>query len=162
MTGWKKLSRAEPGANKKSTVLASELFRATLDFLHSELQGAFETEIFVDSDGYITASPDWLAQYIKLLFNTVYGEGVVHIGFEIKGKSVEIKATWQSRDELDGRQISELERAADRAGFAFDIKYSDGFATARIKAESSELMTLQVYALSYSEIYEAFKRAFFL
>ena len=132
-----------------------------IDFLDSNLRGAFEADVCAESDGYITASPDWLMQYVKLLFNTVYGAGVIRIDFKVKGRIFEIKADWHG-DELNESRLRELKAAAEHAGFKFDIKYTECTYTATIKAELSELMAVQVYALSYNEIYEAFKRAFFL
>ena len=162
MVTWKKLSRTEPETKEKSKILAKDLCRATLDFLDSELHGAFETSFFGESDAYITASPDWLMQYIKLLFNTVYGSSTVFIDFSIKNKYLEISTEWRSCDKAHEPNERELERAAESAGFKFDIKRDENSFTATIKAELDEFMALQVYALSYNEIYEAFKRAFFL
>ena len=141
---------------------ASDLCKATLDFLNSELCGAFDVDLFIEADGYITASPEWLAEYLKILFNTVHGSTVVYLKLKIGGGKIIVSSIWQREKELTNAELGEFKRAASSAGFKHSVEYFDGSIRATIKAELDEFKALQIYALSYSEIYEAFKRAFFL
>ena len=141
---------------------ASDLCYCAIDFLNAELSGAFDIDLFIESDGYITASPDWLAEYLKILFNTAQCSTVVHLEIKVENGKISVSSRWRAEKELTDAELGEFERAADNAGFKYSMEYCDGSINAIIKSELDEFKALQIYALSYSEIYEAFKRAFFL
>ena len=150
------LSDKIPDTAEKCAVGAGQLAEVISSFLDANFRGAYELEIALNENGYLSISVDYLAYFMRTLLADIYGRSLLHIKLFSDFGKMQFEASYTPVRLTEGEE-AELRRIAEYAGFKVSFYRSRVF----ICSQLSGSYTTSLYAISPDSLRGIFSFCFF-